>query len=252
MNESENHGSAVLGVWNSRKQALQGGGWSLRGRNEHRNRKCPAFRNRIDLQEVVTLPADHRGASLIIPYREGFLWAISTTDLWRRIRGKQYVYYEGVGGGLEPGESFEEAALRECREETACEVELLKTTKTFVLDEFQHRTRQLSARGIGPFMIWRKRLFGRRLLTAYTYVARIHGEPKPQAEVPALLFASAKELSRRNTPKVVEVVQSGSKIMEKELIPPAAFLRPWGTPTFLRELTERKLVNLEDLLAEAK
>jgi hypothetical protein len=59
--------------------------------------------NRTDLEEIVTLPADYRGASLIIPRGKSFLWAISSTDLWRRIGGRQYVYYEGVSGGVEPG-----------------------------------------------------------------------------------------------------------------------------------------------------
>jgi len=208
--------------------------------------------NRTDLEEVVTLPADHRGASLIIPCGKSFLWAISSTDLWRRIGGRQYVYYEGVGGGVEPGESFEKAALRECREETGCEAEVLRTTRTFVLDELQHRTRQLSGRGVGPFMVWRKRLWGKRLLTTYSYLARLHGDPKPQAEVPALLSVPADELTRRKTRKIAEIVQSGTIITERESIPRAALLRPWGTPIFLRELSERNLVNLRDLLGEVR
>jgi hypothetical protein len=44
-------------------------------------------------------------------------------------------------------------------------------------------------------MVWRKRLWGRKLLTVYSYVARLHGDPKPQAEVPALVSVPADELT---------------------------------------------------------
>ena len=47
--------------------------------------------------------------------------------LWKREHG----HYEFPGGGVEPGESFEETALREMREETGCAVSLVKPLGVF-------------------------------------------------------------------------------------------------------------------------
>lgn len=47
--------------------------------------------------------------------------------LWKTEHG----HYEFPGGGVEPGESFEETALREMKEETGCEVTLVKPLGAF-------------------------------------------------------------------------------------------------------------------------
>jgi 8-oxo-dGTP pyrophosphatase MutT (NUDIX family) len=187
------------------------------------------------------LSSDYRGVSLLIQLRGRFLWAMGSREFWKKVGGRLYVDYEGVGGGLEPGETFVEAAHRECREETGCEVELLPSPRTFVLDDVEGTTSEAAGWEASPLMVWRKRLLGRKTLLVYTYFGRVRGTARPGAEVPALIYTSAKEVLRRATPTVQEVLDAGAELVEASRIPRDAAIRPWGTPVYLRRLIARRL-----------
>lgn len=192
------------------------------------------------------LSSDWRGASVIIPSKGGFLWAISKPNLWKVVHGKSYVSFSGIGGGVEDRESFEGAALRECREETGCELRITRSLTTYILDEVEGSVSEQNE-DTRPFMIWRKKLVGRKTLVVYTYLGRITGTPRPKQEVPALLYAPIEELFRHRTPTIREVIEGGSLLVGRERIPRSAFLRPWGTPCYLRELARRGCVDLSML-----
>jgi 8-oxo-dGTP pyrophosphatase MutT (NUDIX family) len=99
------------------------------------------------------LPSDYRGTSLLIQPRSKFLWAVGSREFWRKARGRLYVDYEGVGGGLEPGETFTEAVRRECKEETGCEVQLLRSPRTFVFDDVQGTMVEAAEWATSPLMV---------------------------------------------------------------------------------------------------
>jgi hypothetical protein len=119
-------------------------------------------------------------------------------------------------------------------------VELLPAPITYVLDDIGGSVEKVAGWETSPLMVWRKRLLGRRTLLAYAYLGRTMGTPKPTMEVPALLFASTKEILRRNTPTIREVLDEAGSLVEASAIPRKAVLRPWGTPVYLRRLMTRQ------------
>ncbi len=48
-------------------------------------------------------------------------------ERYRKVNDEMMHYFTIPGGGVEVGESFEEAAIRETMEETCCEIKILKT-----------------------------------------------------------------------------------------------------------------------------
>jgi ADP-ribose pyrophosphatase YjhB (NUDIX family) len=182
------------------------------------------------------LAADYRGASIITSTKNRFLWAISARNLWTRTGERVHLNYEGIGGGVEPTESFEDAAIRECIEETGCQPRLLISQLTFMIDDIKERPRTIVDAETHPFMIWRKKVRGQKTLLAYTYLARIEGTPQPKAEVPALLYTPADVLRKRGTMTVGELLDNGSELVERTRIPRPALISPWGTPVYLRAL----------------
>lgn len=193
--------------------------------------------------------ADWKGAGLVIPVKGGrFLWAVSAPAHWRKIKGRLYIDYSGVGGGVEPGESFADAALRECKEETGREAELLSSTKTYVIDEVRDDMKIVKGfEEMSPLIIERKRLLGGKTLLSYSYVASIRGTPKPRREVPALLYTSQSEILRQSTPTVSEIINDGAKLIEAKRIPRTASIRRWGTTEYLHRLAVKKLIDLNSL-----
>lgn len=196
--------------------------------------------------------ADHWGASVITSVDGRFLWAISARDLWNRIGGKLHLNYEGVGGGVEPAESFDDAAIRECKEETGCEPELIPSPKTFVIDDIREAPKVIADVETRPFMVWRKRVRGRKTLLTYTYLAKITRTPRPKEEVPALLYARPNILLKRGITTVRELLRSGSELIETTAIPGAARIQPWGTPVYLSVLASSGRISLDALVKEAQ
>lgn len=89
------------------------------------------------------------------------------------IRGRKHVMYTNVGGGLEPGESFEEAAKRECEEKTGCDVELVPSPRSFIINDIGGELRVSEARGERALIICRKRVLGGKMLVSYNYLGKI-------------------------------------------------------------------------------
>ena len=187
-------------------------------------------------EESMDLSADYRGASIVAALGGRFLWAISSRDHWKKRKGRLYVCYEGIGGGVNPRESFEDAARRECVEETGCEAELISAKTTYVLDDVRGVFAESGSQEPSPLMVWRKKLVGGKRLLACTYLAHVKGSPRPMAEVPALLCTPSWEVLRRATPTIQEILDNGAVLVETQRVSRKAVVRPWGTPVYLRRL----------------
>ena len=56
-------------------------------------------------------------------------------ERYRREDSKLLHYFTIPGGGVEEGESFQEAAVRETKEETCCDIEIIKD---LIIEEYPH------------------------------------------------------------------------------------------------------------------
>jgi len=197
------------------------------------------------------LKADHEGVGLLLPTGGRLLWTISTPSLWRRRDGNLYINYEGVGGGVEEGESFEDAAIRECKEETGCVAQLESASRSFLIDEVMQRIGTTKVPGPSPVLVWRKRLLGGKTLLAYAFLATLTGRPRPLAEVPALLYSPKRLITKRGTFTLRELLEGGSELRARTSIPESALVRPWGTPYYVGELVRRRMLEIPELPAPA-
>jgi 8-oxo-dGTP pyrophosphatase MutT (NUDIX family) len=190
------------------------------------------------------LRADHRGASLIIPHRGGLLWAISTPNFWRRIGERFYVYYQGIGGGVEQGETFLRAAIREGEEELGLRPDLISPRKTFFVDGIRRTVTMVGPDDRpSPLFVHRQKINRGEILVVFNYLACLSKEPKPSSEVPALLSMPIERLMKDRTETISQYLRDGCRISEQVPIRRGALLRPWGTPIYLLKLLKDGLLS---------
>lgn len=181
--------------------------------------------------------ADRYGVGLVIPSRGSLLWAISTPNFWRRRGGRFYVYFQGVGGGVEEGETFLRAAFREGEEELGLRPDLLDSNRTFFVDDIRRTVTTVRLRnGIRPLFIHRHRVNRLETLVAYNYLSKLSDVPIPSSEVPALLSMPVERLVKGGTTTIRQHLREGCVLKEQVHIPRGAYLRPWGTPSYLPRL----------------
>lgn len=188
--------------------------------------------------------ADHHGASLVIPCRGGLLWAISTPNFWRRIGERLYVYYQGIGGGVEQWETFPQAAVREGEEELGLRPGLVNPRKTFFVDGIRGTVTMVGPNERPcPLFVHRQKINRGETLVVFNYLAGLSREPKPSSEVPALLSMPLERLTKDRTRTISQYLRDGCGIDEQIHIRRGALLRPWGTPVYLLKLLKDGLLS---------
>ena len=154
------------------------------------------------------------------------------------------VRFVGIGGHVEPGESWGEAALREAREEAGLEVSLVAPEATYLLDDDGTVTDISTMLDWPdcprPWFIWSvDQGLGRvpqehafHLLTAaFAAVVPDDVEPRPLAEMPAIVAVSEAHLRRGAGQPVClgDLLADGAHIWESTAIPRPALLVPAGS-----------------------
>jgi 8-oxo-dGTP pyrophosphatase MutT (NUDIX family) len=174
--------------------------------------------------------ANHYGASLVIPTQAGLMWAVSTQRFWRRVGKSVYVSFEGIGGGVEKGESFLEAAIREGEEETGLRPEVKVPSKTFFVDGIRDVVTTVRVKDEArPLFIFLQKVRRKETLVVYSYLAHLSWTPTPSAEVPALLFMPIEHLFTRRNATLTQLLRGGCTVKERIHVPRRAYIRPWGT-----------------------
>ncbi len=154
------------------------------------------------------------------------------------------VRFVGIGGHVEPGESWGEAVLREAREEAGLEVSLIAPEATYLLDD-DGTVSDISAEldwpdHPSPYFIW-SATYGsgppsqeraRHLVTA-AFLATVPDdvEPRPLAEMPALLAVGEMHLCRPASEPIPlrDLLADGAHIWESTAVPRSALLIPGGS-----------------------
>jgi 8-oxo-dGTP pyrophosphatase MutT (NUDIX family) len=133
---------------------------------------------------VDNVPVKPKGAGLLL-FHEG----LTVFGLKRTVVENDTVSLEltGIGGKVEPGESFEECAVRECIEETGVSSEIVLSAKAWVMTEGMTPEAGLSADG--SLITVHKRTPGYPLdLEIRVFAARLGTPPKPIEKMRHLFF----------------------------------------------------------------
>ena len=135
------------------------------------------------------------------------------------------VHLGWIGGGLLPGESPEDGARREAREEIGCDVELLDASSTHGA-----LSNSLLQSVFQPVLIVRGELA--------VFRARALGEPRP-VDVPALTWVPLSLLPSLRVGIPVEALADRGVEIVGEVGPGTAFIGNGSVTGALRELVER-------------
>jgi 8-oxo-dGTP pyrophosphatase MutT (NUDIX family) len=189
-------------------------------------------------------PNSEHSTGLILRWRDRLLFAVAPIHQWQDGSDGPVARFVGIGGHLEPGETWTEAVRREALEEAALQVSLQRPERTYVLregDAPQDITSSLEWRDPPrPFFVWSAQFrFGRppnqhvRHFVNAVFKASVPDDarPCPVGEMPALLVISEGQLRRAAASPVVlgDLLAEGATIWQSEAIPRALQLTPAGS-----------------------
>jgi 8-oxo-dGTP pyrophosphatase MutT (NUDIX family) len=196
--------------------------------------------------------ADH-STGLILHWRESLLFALEPAHHWHEAQGVPLARFVGIGGHLEPGETWGQAVCREAAEEADVQISLCSPQKTYLLREggvVEDVTAVLvwpdSPR---PLCIWSAQYrFGRppneheRHFVNAVFEAAVPGDAQPRsaAEMPAILALNEGQLRRAAAEPVAldDLLAGGATIWETVPIPRSVRLHPGGSAEWYVVLLE--------------
>jgi 8-oxo-dGTP pyrophosphatase MutT (NUDIX family) len=206
----------------------------------------------MEIEQLGPPDADH-STGLILHWRERLLFALEPVHHWHEEGGAPLARFVGVGGHLEPGETWEEAVCREAVEEADLQISLSSPPRTYLLRE-DGVVRDVTAALTWPdpprpLYIWSARYrLGRppdvhmRHFVNAVFEATVPGEtqPRPAAEMPAILALSEAQLRRAAAQPISleELLAGGAAIWEASTIPRSIRLYPGGSAQWYVALLE--------------
>ena len=195
------------------------------------------------IEQLGPADADH-STGLILRWRDRLLFAIEPIRQWHDGDDEPLTRFVGIGGHLEPGETWGEAVRREAIEEASLHVSLCQPERTYLLregDRAQDITLALEwPDPPRPLFIWSAHFFfGRppnehaRHFVNAVFLADVPdaANPCPTAEMPAVLALSEAQLLQAAVRPVLlsDLMAGGAILWESEAIPRAARLIPGGS-----------------------
>jgi 8-oxo-dGTP pyrophosphatase MutT (NUDIX family) len=186
--------------------------------------------------------ADH-STGLILHWRESLLFALEPAHHWHKAQGAPLARFVGIGGHLEPGETWGQAVCREALEEADVQISLCSPQATYLLREggvVEDVTTSLTWPDTPrPLCIWSARYrFGRPpnvherhfVNAVFEATAPEEAQPRPAAEMPAILALSEGQLRAAAQPVSLEhLLAGGAAIWETVPIPRSIRLHPGGS-----------------------
>ena len=206
----------------------------------------------MKIEQLGPSDADH-STGLILRWRDRLLFAVEPIHHWLDRPDGPLARFVGVGGHLEPGETWIEAVRREALEEADLHVSLRQPERTYLLRE------GVAAQDISatlewpdppaPLYIWSARFrFGsppherERHFVNAVFLAHVpdDAQPRPSAEMPAILAMSEAQLRQaaaHPTP-LADLLAGGATIWESEAIPRSTRLTPGGSAQWYAALLD--------------
>jgi len=194
--------------------------------------------------------ADH-STGLLLRWRDRLLFAVEPRDHWRDERDTQLVRFVGIGGHLEPGETWAEAVRREALEESGLAVTLLSPQCTYLLQDdgtVQDITAALDwSDPPRPCFIWSAVYrFGRPpserarpfVNAVFLAAASDDAKPHPAAEMPAIVALTEAQLCRAAAHSIplADLLAGGATIWESEPLPRSTLMAPGGSAQWYASL----------------
>lgn len=194
--------------------------------------------------------ADH-STGLILRWRDLLLFAVAPIHQWQDGPDGPIARFVGIGGHLEPGETWAEAVRREAIEEADLHVSLCQPERTYLLRE-EDVPQDITATlewpdPPRPLFIWSARFrFGRppdehaRHFVNAVFLANVPdaARPCPAAEMPAILALSQAHLRRAATSAVSlgDLLAEGAAMWQAETIPRSTQMIPSGSAQWYARL----------------
>lgn len=190
-------------------------------------------------------PAAELSTGLILTWRNKLVFGLEPRAIPLGARGRTDIAaFTGIGGHLDPGESWTQAVVREALEEASIPVSLGDSAVTYFCQEGD-TPRPIAyhwAESVRPLLVWRAvfdlRRGPNRELTPVTMVNAVFraaalGEPAPSAEIYGLILLDQEMLLHTYAePRPLgELVALGAQIRGQSP-PPETLLAPGGSAYF--------------------
>ena len=197
----------------------------------------------MKIEQLGPPDADH-STGLVLHWRGRLLFAVEPRSHWRDEGDTQLAQFVGIGGHLEPGETWARAVRREALEESGLAVTLLSPERTYLLRDdcpVEDVTAALDwPDPPRPCFIWSAvHRFGRppnermRHFVNAVFLAAVPDdvEARPAAEMPAIVALTEAQLHRTSTSPIplADLLAEGAIVWESEPIPHSLLLTPGGS-----------------------
>jgi 8-oxo-dGTP pyrophosphatase MutT (NUDIX family) len=208
--------------------------------------------SKMKIEQFGPANADH-STGLILHRCDQLLFAVEPIRQGGDPPGGPLVRFVGIGGHLEPGETWTEAVRREAMEEAGLHVSLRSPEETYLLRDdgtVQDITSTLEwPDSHRPFFVWSAQFhFGRppndqvRHFVNAVFVASVpdDAQPRPAAEMPAILALSEAQLRQAAAHPVplIDLLAGGAAIWESGTIPRSTRLVPGGSAQWYAALLD--------------
>jgi 8-oxo-dGTP pyrophosphatase MutT (NUDIX family) len=206
----------------------------------------------MKIEQLGPSNADH-STGLILHWRDQLLFAIEPIHQWQAAPEGRIARFVGIGGHLEPGETWTEAVCREALEEAGLRVSLRSPRHTYLLRD-EGAVQDISETlewpdSPRPLYIWSAQFrFGRppnehsRHFVNAVFLGDVPDDarPYPAAEMPAILAVSEAQLRQAALRPVPldNLLADGATIWELETIPRSAGLVPAGSAQWYASLLD--------------
>lgn len=183
--------------------------------------------------------------------KKRFLFSVRKQEDWRKQGGKLYIGFAGIGGSPQKKETLVETAIREVKEETGCNIEILHSKETLICfpEKSEGKISKIKQKPapIASFIKTYPYKGEQILLKCWTFMGKIKGSPKPSAEIPALIILPERLIAKtlKRPVSLSKLIKEGAKLIEgTKRVPRQALFQPIFSPEVLGEVTNGHLSKL--------